>query len=112
MGRFSFLSLALLVVVLSLNGAKGCCPHEWFSRSAFCYKVFEEAKTWEEAEKYCKKYQHGCHLASLDSKEESEDMAIHISQKFNVNIWIGLSRPSHVGPFLLLTSFRVSSFKL
>ncbi|ETE62832.1 hypothetical protein L345_11405, partial [Ophiophagus hannah] len=95
MGRFSFLILGLLVVVLSLSGAKGCCPHEWFSSGAFCYKVFEEAKTWEEAEKYCKKYQRGCHLASLDLKEESEDMAVHISQKFKVNIWIGLSRPSH-----------------
>ncbi|KAG8148090.1 hypothetical protein E2320_000081, partial [Naja naja] len=47
--------------------------------------------------KYCKKYSHGCHLASLDLQEESEDMAVHISQKFKVNIWIGLSRPSHVG---------------
>ncbi|XP_058047302.1 low affinity immunoglobulin epsilon Fc receptor-like [Ahaetulla prasina] len=95
MGRFSFLSLGLLVVVLSLSGVKGCCPHEWFSRSSFCYKVFEEAKTWEEAEEYCRKYKHGCHLASLDDKEELEDMAVHISQKFKVNIWIGLSRPSH-----------------
>nr|A7X3Z0.1 RecName: Full=C-type lectin lectoxin-Thr1; Short=CTL; Flags: Precursor [Thrasops jacksonii]ABU68496.1 Lectoxin-Thr1 [Thrasops jacksonii] len=96
MGRFIFATLGLLLVAFSINGAKGCCcPHDWLTLKGFCYKVFNEHKTWNDAEMFCRKYKPGCHLASIHSGEESTDLAEYVSDylKSGGNVWIGLNDP-------------------
>ncbi|XP_070802951.1 C-type lectin mannose-binding isoform-like [Pituophis catenifer annectens] len=96
MGRFIFVSLSLLVVALCLSGVKGCCcPDDWLPMSGFCYKVNDQLKTWKDAEMFCRKFNPGCHLASIHSKEEAADLADYISDymKSDGNVWIGLNDP-------------------
>ncbi|XP_058047709.1 uncharacterized protein LOC131202621 [Ahaetulla prasina] len=96
MGRFIFVSLGLLVVAFSLNGAKGCCcPSDWLPENGFCYKVFNEHKNWNDAETFCRTYKPGCHLASIHGSEESTELAEYVSDylKSGGNVWIGLNDP-------------------
>ncbi|XP_034262418.1 C-type lectin BfL-1 [Pantherophis guttatus] len=93
MGRFTFLSLALLAVFLSLSGAEGyCCPVDWLPRNGLCYKLFSKHKTWLDAEMFCRKYKPGCHLASIHSDADSADLAEYMSD-YRIgqgHVWIGL----------------------
>ncbi|XP_015681997.1 C-type lectin BiL-like [Protobothrops mucrosquamatus] len=51
MGRFICLSFGLLVVGVSLRGAKGSwCPSDWLAREGFCYKLFNIFKNWKYSE--------------------------------------------------------------
>ncbi|XP_070803427.1 C-type lectin lectoxin-Thr1 [Pituophis catenifer annectens] len=96
MGRFIFVTLGLLVVAFSINGAKGCCcPHDWLTMKRFCYKVFNEHKNWNDAEMFCRKYKPGCHLASIHGIDESLEVAEYISDylKSGGHVWIGLNDP-------------------
>uniref|UniRef100_A0A194AP78 C-type lectin 9a n=1 Tax=Agkistrodon contortrix contortrix TaxID=8713 RepID=A0A194AP78_AGKCO len=93
MGRFIFVSFGLLVVFLSLSGAKGNnCPHDWLPMNGLCYKIFDERKAWEDAERFCRKYKPGCHLASFHQYGESLEIAEYISDyhKGQAEVWIGL----------------------
>nr|Q9YGP1.1 RecName: Full=C-type lectin TsL; AltName: Full=Galactose-binding lectin; Short=CTL; Flags: Precursor [Trimeresurus stejnegeri]AAD17252.1 C-type lectin [Trimeresurus stejnegeri] len=93
MGRFIFVSFGLLVVFLSLSGAKGsCCTNDSLPMNGMCYKIFDEPKTWEDAEMFCRKYKPGCHLASFHRLAESLDIAEYISDyhKRQAEVWIGL----------------------
>nr|ABP94120.1 venom C-type lectin mannose binding isoform 2 [Demansia vestigiata]ABP94121.1 venom C-type lectin mannose binding isoform 1 [Demansia vestigiata] len=96
MGRFLLVTLSLLVVAFFLNGANSCCcPRDWLPKNGFCYKVFNELKTWEDAEMFCRKHKPGCHLASIHDSEESADLAEYVSDylRSGGNVWIGLSDP-------------------
>ncbi|XP_070610687.1 C-type lectin lectoxin-Thr1-like [Erythrolamprus reginae] len=96
MGRFFFVTLGLLVVAFSLNGANNCCcPHDWLSMNGFCYKVFDDYKNWTDAEMFCRKYKPGCHLASIHSSEESDDLAEYVTDYHSSGgrVWIGLNDP-------------------
>ncbi|XP_032076933.1 macrophage mannose receptor 1-like [Thamnophis elegans] len=96
MGQFISLTLGLLVVAFSLNGAKGClCPRDWLPNNGFCYKVFDEHKNWNDAELFCRKHKPGCHLASIHSREESIDLAEYVSDYHGSggDVWIGLNDP-------------------
>ncbi|XP_039174988.1 C-type lectin lectoxin-Thr1-like [Crotalus tigris] len=103
MGRLAFLSFGLLVVGVSLRGAKGWCPRDWLHRKVFCYKLFNMLKTWNDAEIFCRKHKPGCHLASIHSTEELIDVAEYVSdyREKKENVWIGLNDPQKVGPCLL-----------
>ncbi|KAM3832790.1 C-type lectin 1-like isoform 2-T2 [Vipera latastei] len=93
MGRFISVSFGLLVAFLSLSGAKGSnCPFNWLPMYGLCYKVFNEPKTWDDAEMFCRKYKPGCHLASLHSKGDSSEFAEYIADYLKGwgNVWIGL----------------------
>ncbi|KAM3832285.1 C-type lectin mannose-binding isoform-like [Vipera latastei] len=63
--------------------------------NGLCYKVFEEQKTWKDAEMFCRKHKPGCHLASLHSLAESADLAEYISDNIQKkdHVWIGLNDP-------------------
>ncbi|XP_029142076.1 C-type lectin lectoxin-Thr1-like [Protobothrops mucrosquamatus] len=91
MGRFSFVSLGLLVVVISISGVKGCA-NGWLSMNGFCYKVNGEAKSWPDAEAFCRQFDSCCDLASIHSVEESDELGQYVSEnlKTGSNVWIGL----------------------
>nr|ABP94110.1 venom C-type lectin mannose binding isoform 1 variant 2 [Tropidechis carinatus] len=96
MGRFLLVTLSLLVVAFSLNGANSCCcPQDWLPRNGFCYKVFNDLKNWNDAEMFCRKFKPGCHLASIHSNADSADLAEYASDylKSDGNVWIGLNDP-------------------
>nr|ABP94102.1 venom C-type lectin mannose binding isoform 5 variant 1 [Pseudechis australis] len=97
MGRFLLVSLSLLVVTLSLNGigADNHCPSGWISLGKFCYRLFREWKTWEDAEASCVQRQNSSHLASIHSLEESFYIQTVITSKmvFFTDVWIGLNDP-------------------
>ncbi|XP_070610677.1 C-type lectin lectoxin-Thr1-like isoform X1 [Erythrolamprus reginae] len=96
MGRFFFVTLGLLIMAFSLNGAKGCCcPPDWLPMNTFCYKVFDEHKTGPDAETFCGKHKPDCHLASIHGSEESLELAQYISFSLqsSANVWIGLHDP-------------------
>uniref|UniRef100_A0A182C5T0 C-type lectin n=1 Tax=Phalotris mertensi TaxID=1260334 RepID=A0A182C5T0_9SAUR len=99
MWRFTFLSLSLMVVALSLSGAKSCCPFNWLVGKEFCYKLFDGPKIWIDAEMFCRKYKPGCHLASICNSEESADLAEYVSDHLTnkIDVWIGLNKLQHKG---------------
>nr|ABP94090.1 venom C-type lectin galactose binding isoform variant 1 [Demansia vestigiata] len=93
MGRFLLLTLRLLVVAFFLNGANSCCcPQHWLSRNGYCYKVFNDQMSWDDAERFCRKLKPGCHLASLHSKEDAVEFSEYITDTLKVegHLWIGL----------------------
>uniref|UniRef100_A0A194AR98 C-type lectin 6a n=1 Tax=Micrurus tener TaxID=1114301 RepID=A0A194AR98_9SAUR len=96
MGHFTFISLCLMPIFLSLSGAE-CytCPIDWLSRNGLCYKLFDDTKAWPDAEMFCRKHKPGCHLASIHSTAESADLAEYIYDylKSEKNVWIGLNDP-------------------
>uniref|UniRef100_A0A1W7RK10 C-type lectin 5 n=1 Tax=Agkistrodon contortrix contortrix TaxID=8713 RepID=A0A1W7RK10_AGKCO len=94
MGRFIFVSFGLLVVFLSLSGtgADQPCPPDWSFFDQSCYQVFNQLKTWEEAERSCMQEAEGAHLASIQSLEESAYVARLASNPPRLSrVWIGLS---------------------
>nr|P84987.1 RecName: Full=C-type Lectin CRL; Short=CTL [Crotalus ruber ruber] len=68
------------------------CPLDWLPMNGLCYKIFNQLKTWEDAEMFCRKYKPGCHLASFHLYGESLEIAEYISDyhKGQDNVWIGL----------------------
>nr|D2YVJ6.1 RecName: Full=C-type lectin galactose-binding isoform; Short=CTL; AltName: Full=Venom C-type lectin galactose binding isoform; Flags: Precursor [Pseudechis porphyriacus]ABP94088.1 venom C-type lectin galactose binding isoform [Pseudechis porphyriacus] len=93
MGRFLLVTLSLLVVAFSLNGANSCCcPQDWLPRNGFCYKVFNHLKNWNDAEMYCRKFKPGCHLASLHSNADAVEFSEYITDYLTGqgHVWIGL----------------------
>ncbi|XP_032094206.1 C-type lectin lectoxin-Lei1-like [Thamnophis elegans] len=96
MGRFIFLSMGLLVVALSLSGAGADhhCPPSWSSFNEFCFKLFKQWETWNDAEMSCRQAQNSSHLASIHSWAESFHVGRLLSRHFILNnVWIGLSDP-------------------
>ncbi|XP_032077959.1 C-type lectin BiL-like isoform X2 [Thamnophis elegans] len=99
MGRFIFLTFSLLVVALSVRGAKGYqCPQDWLPGNGRCYKVFVERKTWTDAERFCRKLKPGCHLASIHSFADSFDLADYLTDYLPPRgpVWIGLWDPKKI----------------
>ncbi|XP_070803424.1 C-type lectin galactose-binding isoform-like [Pituophis catenifer annectens] len=96
MGQFLFVSLGLLVVAFSLTGAPKSCLEGWYSRNQRCNKLFEEQKNWNDAEAFCQKQNAGCHLASMQSTTQRDDMADYVAEnlKSSQSVWIGLHDPS------------------
>nr|UMK70482.1 C-type lectin 10 [Bitis atropos] len=97
MGRFIFIGFGLLVVFLSLSGtgADQGCLSGWSSHEGHCYKVFDESKSWADAEKFCRKQAKGGHLVSIENKEEADFVAKLVSENIKksrgiVYVWIGL----------------------
>nr|Q71RQ0.1 RecName: Full=Snaclec stejaggregin-A subunit beta-1; Flags: Precursor [Trimeresurus stejnegeri]AAQ15167.1 stejaggregin-A beta chain-1 [Trimeresurus stejnegeri] len=94
MGRFIFMSFGFLVVAVSLSGtgAGFCCPLGWSSYDEHCYKVFNQRKTWDDAEKFCTQQHKGSHLLSFHSSEEVDFV---VSKTYPILkedfVWIGLS---------------------
>uniref|UniRef100_A0A098LY96 C-type lectin n=1 Tax=Opheodrys aestivus TaxID=186591 RepID=A0A098LY96_9SAUR len=96
MQRFTFLSLVLLVVAVSLSGsaADPLCPFGWSFYNEHCYKVFKKLKNWNSAENFCRHQEEGGHLASIHSLAEATYVANLVSRNvFLINVWIGLSDP-------------------
>ncbi|KAK9400325.1 VENOM COMPONENT: C-type lectin-snaclec-subunit-beta 3 like [Crotalus adamanteus] len=92
MGRFIFVSFGLLVVFLSLSGTAADCPPGWSSYEGHCYKPFNEAKNWADAENFCTQQHTGGHLVSFHSTEETDFVGKLAFQTFGQSIfWIGLS---------------------
>nr|Q71RQ9.1 RecName: Full=Snaclec stejaggregin-B subunit beta-1; Flags: Precursor [Trimeresurus stejnegeri]AAQ15158.1 stejaggregin-B beta chain-1 [Trimeresurus stejnegeri] len=91
MGRFIFVSFGLLVVFLSLSGTGADCPSDWSSYDLYCYRVFQEKKNWEDAEKFCRQQHTDSHLVSFDSSEEADFVASKTFPVLNYDlVWIGL----------------------
>nr|ACC67947.1 C-type lectin galactose binding isoform [Austrelaps superbus] len=93
MGRFLLVTLSLLVVAFSLNGANSsCCPQDWLPRNGLCYKVFNYHKNWNDAEMFCRKLKPGCHLASLHSDADVVEFSEYITDYLigHDHVWIGL----------------------
>ncbi|XP_039174569.1 C-type lectin lectoxin-Thr1-like [Crotalus tigris] len=63
--------------------------------NGLCYKIFDDQKNWNDAEMFCRKYKPGCHLASLHSIDDSDDVAEYVSDylRSGSNVWIGLNDP-------------------
>ncbi|KAG8138560.1 putative C-type lectin BfL-1 protein [Naja naja] len=93
MGHFTFTSLCLLAMFLSLSGAEGYnCPLDWLPKNGLCYKVFSTPKSWLKAEMHCRKFKPGCHLASLHSNSDAVEFSEYISDYLTGqgHVWIGL----------------------
>nr|UMK70499.1 C-type lectin 1 [Tropidolaemus subannulatus] len=93
MGRFIFVSFSLLVLFLSLRRVKSsCCSNDSLPMNGLCYKIFNERKSWKDAEMFCRKYKPSCHLASFHRSAESHDIAEYITDyhKGQAEVWIGL----------------------
>ncbi|KAM3832794.1 snaclec coagulation factor X-activating enzyme light chain 2-like [Vipera latastei] len=95
MGRLIFVSFGWLVVFLSLSGTGAGlkCPPDSSPYRYFCYRVFKERKTWEDAERFCVEHPNDGHLVSIESMEEAEFVAqllSNITEKFITHFWIGL----------------------
>uniref|UniRef100_A0A194ARP7 C-type lectin 6 n=1 Tax=Sistrurus tergeminus TaxID=8757 RepID=A0A194ARP7_SISTE len=94
MGRFLFVSFGLLVVAVSLTGtgAGFCCPLGWSSYEGHCYRVFQQRRTWDDAEKFCREQHKGSHLVSFRSSEEV-DFLVSITYPILTAslVWTGLS---------------------
>uniref|UniRef100_A0A098M237 C-type lectin 8g n=1 Tax=Hypsiglena sp. JMG-2014 TaxID=1550645 RepID=A0A098M237_9SAUR len=93
MGRFIFVSLGLLVVAFCLRGSGADCPFGWSSYDKYCYKVFDERKNWDDAERFCREQGKEGHLASLGSIEEGTfvgKLAFNRLKKQPTYVWIGL----------------------
>nr|Q4PRC6.1 RecName: Full=Snaclec 7; AltName: Full=C-type lectin-like 7; Flags: Precursor [Daboia siamensis]AAY63876.1 C-type lectin-like protein subunit 7 [Daboia siamensis]ADK22824.1 dabocetin beta subunit [Daboia siamensis] len=93
MGRFISISFGLLVVFLSLSGtgAKQDCLSDWSFYEGYCYKVFNEKKTWEDAEKFCNEQVNGGYLVSFRSSEEMDFVIRMTFPIFRFDFfWIGL----------------------
>nr|ANN23917.1 C-type lectin 1 [Crotalus tzabcan] len=94
MGRFIFVSFGLLVVAISLSGtgAGFCCPLGWSSYEGHCYKIFKQAMTWADAEKFCTQQHKGSHLVSFHSSEEVDFVISMTWPMLKLDlVWIGLS---------------------
>uniref|UniRef100_A0A098M183 C-type lectin 7d n=1 Tax=Hypsiglena sp. JMG-2014 TaxID=1550645 RepID=A0A098M183_9SAUR len=92
MGRFIFVSLGLLVVAFCLRGSGADCPFGWSSYDKYCYKVFDERKNWDEAERFCMDQGKEGHLTSmLSSKEESYVTNLAFKSLKQPSMWIGMS---------------------
>nr|D1MGU0.1 RecName: Full=Snaclec jerdonibitin subunit alpha; AltName: Full=TJ-GPIb-bp subunit alpha; Flags: Precursor [Protobothrops jerdonii]ACZ34293.1 TJ-GPIb-bp alpha chain [Protobothrops jerdonii] len=94
MGRFIFVSFGLLVVFLSLSGTGADCPFDWSSFRQYCYRVFKQLKTWEDAERFCSEQVKGARLVSIESYREAVFVAQLLSENIKAtksHVWIGLS---------------------
>nr|Q9PSM9.1 RecName: Full=Snaclec coagulation factor IX/factor X-binding protein subunit A; Short=IX/X-BP subunit A; AltName: Full=ECLV IX/X-BP subunit A [Echis carinatus]AAB36401.1 ECLV IX/X-bp alpha subunit=coagulation factor IX/factor X-binding protein alpha subunit [Echis carinatus=saw-scaled or carpet vipers, ssp. leucogaster, venom, Peptide, 131 aa] [Echis carinatus] len=72
------------------------CLPGWSSHEGHCYKVFNEYKTWKDAEKFCKKQGKSGHLVSVESSEEGDFVAKLISENLEKShsidfVWTGLT---------------------
>uniref|UniRef100_A0A0A1WDS1 C-type lectin H n=1 Tax=Echis coloratus TaxID=64175 RepID=A0A0A1WDS1_ECHCO len=95
MGRFFSVSFGLLVLFLSLSGtgADLDCPPNSAPYRYFCYRVFKEHMTWEEAERFCQERPNNGHLVSIESSEEGDFVAqllSKVTEKHITHFWIGL----------------------
>nr|A7X406.1 RecName: Full=C-type lectin lectoxin-Phi1; Short=CTL; Flags: Precursor [Philodryas olfersii]ABU68500.1 Lectoxin-Phi1 [Philodryas olfersii] len=93
MGRFIFVSLGLLVLAFSLSGigADQHCPSGWFSHNVSCYKLINDWKTWDEAQRFCMDEQENGQLASINDVGESVKLSDEISKTWSIiDVWIGL----------------------
>uniref|UniRef100_Q9I841 Snaclec rhodocytin subunit alpha n=1 Tax=Calloselasma rhodostoma TaxID=8717 RepID=SLYA_CALRH len=70
------------------------CDFGWSPYDQHCYQAFNEQKTWDEAEKFCRAQENGAHLASIESNGEADFVSWLISQKDELAdedyVWIGL----------------------
>uniref|UniRef100_T1DE73 Lectin_alpha-CohCI-2 n=1 Tax=Crotalus helleri TaxID=8741 RepID=T1DE73_CROHE len=95
MGRFIFVSFGLLVVFLSLSGTEAGfdCLSDWSSYREYCYKFFQQEKTWDDAERFCTKQAKGGHLVSFESAGEADFVAQLVPENIKAtkySAWIGL----------------------
>ncbi|XP_007445352.1 C-type lectin-like, partial [Python bivittatus] len=76
------------------TGAANSCPSGWLTYNKSCYKIFLKAKTWNDAERFCRAQKTGCHLASIHDAEEFNRLAWYgYWYLIFRNIWIGLKDP-------------------
>uniref|UniRef100_T1E7L4 Lectin_alpha-CohLL-3 n=1 Tax=Crotalus helleri TaxID=8741 RepID=T1E7L4_CROHE len=95
MGRFIFVSFGLLVMFLSLSGTEAGfdCLSDWSSYREYCYKFFQQEKTWDDAERFCTKQAKGGHLVSFESAGEADFVAQLVPENIKAtkySAWIGL----------------------
>ncbi|OXB84687.1 UNVERIFIED_CONTAM: hypothetical protein H355_001164 [Colinus virginianus] len=78
-------------ITLILSGDTGpiTCPDGWVSYVDHCYKIFREAKGWQEALASCQN--EGSHLASIQHIEEHSFMLSGLGYKPTDKLWIGLN---------------------
>ncbi|XP_033101466.1 echinoidin-like [Anneissia japonica] len=95
------------------GSAWNCCPEYWTEYRGYCYRVFGQPLSWQDADKYCQ-FSSGAprgaaHLVSLHSQAESNfvrDLWITATD-FRVReavwrtmYWIGLNDIYHEGSFV------------
>nr|Q9PSM8.1 RecName: Full=Snaclec coagulation factor IX/factor X-binding protein subunit B; Short=IX/X-BP subunit B; AltName: Full=ECLV IX/X-BP subunit B [Echis carinatus]AAB36402.1 ECLV IX/X-bp beta subunit=Ca(2+)-dependent coagulation factor IX/factor X-binding protein beta subunit [Echis carinatus=saw-scaled or carpet vipers, ssp. leucogaster, venom, Peptide, 125 aa] [Echis carinatus] len=69
------------------------CSSGWTAYGKHCYKVFDEPKTWEDAEKFCSEQANGGHLVSFRSSKEADFVVTLTAQtKESEIVWMGLSK--------------------
>ncbi|XP_067915859.1 C-type lectin-like isoform X1 [Heterodontus francisci] len=62
----------------------------------YCYQLFNDAKTWQDAEEYCKSVVPGGHLVSIRSQEHND----FIKNMLSAAIWIGFNDIDKEGKFI------------
>nr|P81112.1 RecName: Full=Snaclec alboaggregin-A subunit alpha'; AltName: Full=Alboaggregin-A subunit 2; Short=AL-A subunit 2 [Trimeresurus albolabris] len=69
------------------------CLPGWSAYDQYCYRVFNEPKNWEDAERFCAKQADSGHLVSIETMGEADFVAQLISENIQSEkhyVWIGL----------------------
>ncbi|XP_070803946.1 C-type lectin lectoxin-Thr1-like [Pituophis catenifer annectens] len=85
--------LGFLVASFFIQGLEAStCPKHWYMFEDFCYALFKEKLTWNEAEADCNTYGKNGHLASILSEREMAFLSSALRTNFEktYRIWIGL----------------------
>lgn len=77
-------------------------PESAFAWNSHYYAVFDNCKSWEEAETYCES--RGGHLATITSSQENEAVFSFISQNGYESAYFGLSDSTEEGTWTWITS--------
>ncbi|KAH0617223.1 hypothetical protein JD844_029083 [Phrynosoma platyrhinos] len=98
---FSLILCGFFLLSLFLKEAESC-RRGWLVYQGFCYGLFNDMKTWADAEVDC--HSMGAHLASIHSTAESSKVAEYVSaySRGNKNVWIGMHIDATVSPPLCL----------
>ncbi|XP_078342790.1 C-type lectin LmsL-like [Oculina patagonica] len=95
--------LAVLLPVLVVNLAAGC-DDGWKLFDGKCFKLFQERKSWPDAEKSCKKVK--ARLVKIESEKLNDFLLKTFMQipfdEMNLSAWIGLTDKKKEGKFVWL----------
>lgn len=78
------------------------CDNGWKEFDSKCFKLFNESKSWQEAEGSCEEAE--AHLVKIESEKENDFLLNTFMQipigKSNIEAWIGLSDKKKEGEFV------------
>ncbi|XP_072170721.1 echinoidin-like [Diadema setosum] len=100
----TFVVLLLTGVLSGPRGVDAACPSSWRRNGNFCYRLFNEQRTWGAAENRCKTFRPlnraicqgaTAHLVSIHSQSEQNFVYNYFRSKCGVQsdsrMWIGLN---------------------